>query len=191
MSDNIHGRFSRTLQKLIDEEEEKEEGEGKPRKNVRDMFSEAGFSHTGGGKRAICADCYLKPRPCQADNLLEIHAECRPECPFVVKVKERNAVSIQDQTDYVATQKVPGREPSVDIYNRRQMVARRTRQPSIGERLSTLRERNLCQVCKTCPRRILFTPCNHFYSCTSCAEEVEKCMRCHKSIYDKIDIYRS
>jgi hypothetical protein len=46
---------------------------------------------SGGGKRAICRDCLFEPRPGQVDNLFEVHAECRPNCPFVIKKK--NAVS--------------------------------------------------------------------------------------------------
>jgi hypothetical protein len=48
---------------------------------------------SGEGKRAIFADCHLESRPGQAFNPFELHAECRPKCPFVVNVKKRNAVS--------------------------------------------------------------------------------------------------
>ena len=48
-----------------------------------------------------------------------------------------------------------------------------------------------CTDCDTNESNCLFLPCAHHIMCVSCAEEIEKCTKCGKTISHKIKTYMS
>lgn len=51
---------------------------------------------------------------------------------------------------------------------------------------TSMDEENECKICMAAPRRVLFTPCNHFHYCETCAKEIfekyQKCAICKQSV---------
>ena len=48
-----------------------------------------------------------------------------------------------------------------------------------------------CTECGKNESNCLFLPCAHHIMCVSCAEEIEKCTKCNKTISHKIKTYMS
>jgi hypothetical protein len=44
-----------------------------------------------------------------------------------------------------------------------------------------------CIVCLENNKEIVFDPCGHFYTCSSCSNQLTKCPYCRKNITNKID----
>lgn len=52
-----------------------------------------------------------------------------------------------------------------------------------------LREQRLCRVCRQRDVCILFLPCGHLVTCESCAEKVDDCVLCNKTIMGTVKTY--
>ena len=52
-------------------------------------------------------------------------------------------------------------------------------------------EKNLCRICYTNERNIVFLPCGHLETCPTCAKALSSCPVCRASIAKTIKIYRS
>ena len=46
---------------------------------------------------------------------------------------------------------------------------------------------NICSICMTDEKRMVFNPCGHYYTCINCSKIFEKCPYCSKPIDSTID----
>lgn len=126
-------------------------------------LSEAGFFHTGREDETICYYCGggLKDW-IDTDGPWEEHARWFGRCPYVIINKGQCFVD--------------------EYYNKKA----KNKIEVLEESVKKVRE---CIVCLTSERNILFLPCKHCCTCSSCGLMFDNCVFCREPITSIMNIY--
>lgn len=135
--------------------------------NTKWVFSEAGFFHTGIEDQTICYHCGGGLRDWQeGDDPWEEHARWFSRCPFVIIKKGQEFVN--EHRNKASRNIVVNRE----ISSTKSFMIN---EPEVTPGLE-------CIVCLSSGRDIVFFPCKHCCTCSTCGLSVDNCVYCRAPI---------
>lgn len=135
---------------------------------LRWEFAEAGFFYTGQDDKTICYYCGGGLKDWQEDDDPWVqHAKWFPRCPFVIVNKGQDFVdahSNRNNRNALDNKRCSTKSTEIEIKN-----------PEIRRTLE-------CIICLSAERNIVFHPCSHCCTCTTCALGVDDCVYCRTPI---------
>jgi hypothetical protein len=142
---------------------------------LKKYYAEAGFFYTGKNDETICYYCGggLKDWSV-ADDPWEEHARWFGGCPFVIINKGQYFVDKHRRSC----------NPVETTYNRCIPIENITDKPEENRKI--VKE---CIVCLTNERSVLFLPCKHCCTCTTCGLMFDNCVYCRARITSLMKIY--
>jgi baculoviral IAP repeat-containing protein 7/8 len=151
--------------------------------NFKTEFAEAGFFHTGKDDETICYYCGggLKDWD-DADDPWEEHARWFGRCLYLLLFKGQQFVDehMNKKTCSPIMMEIP------DEASKQDKVEDKDYQVTVVKEVERFRE---CVVCLSSQRSIVFLPCRHFCTCTSCALKVDNCVYCRNPIVSMMKIF--
>lgn len=136
-------------------------------------LSEAGFFYTGKEDETICYYCGggLKDWS-ETDQPWEEHARWFPKCPFVVVIKGEDFVNKHcERRNKVVTEKRRISTNHIAV-----------NEPAVAKGVE-------CVVCLSFERDIVFLPCKHCCTCTSCGLSFDNCVYCRTPVTSVMKVF--
>jgi baculoviral IAP repeat-containing protein 7/8 len=135
-----------------------------------DVFAEAGFFHTGKDDETVCYYCGggLKDWD-DADDPWEAHAQFFGRCPYIIMKKGQSFV---DQ--------LRDRKNTCTPIDTTELVSKPADETNTGKE---------CIICLSFERNMLFIPCKHCCTCTSCGLMFDYCVYCRAPIRSMTQIF--
>lgn len=146
--------------------------------DFKKVFADAGFFHTGKDDETICYYCGggLKDWD-DADDPWEEHARWFRKCPFLIVIKGQSFVDNHcNRKSCNPIKTITNNIENPEEYK----IDKPEKEPNIVTE---------CIVCLSSERNILFLPCNHCCTCTTCGLSVDNCVYCRAPIKSVMKIF--
>jgi len=152
-------------------------------------LASAGFYYTGYSDKVMCFYCgggleAWEPQ----DSVLSEHKKWFGSCAFVrlTEIEHNSSLSIKSSGNFTrrSFSHVEGKETHTLTVNKYCGLNKTVDEPRkyMSNELEELRYRQSCKVCLENEVAVVFLPCNHLVTCTSCALALKNCPLCRRNI---------